>query len=108
MKAKAKMNMLMKLLSFKPDWLDHLKRSAVLDGDAVFLHQQSQDMLSGVHATVSHLCYVVNAVTSRLNGSSCKRLSVRACCQAQYAKQEVPFESDVVRTSCWMRQSGAW
>lgn len=34
-----------------PTWVRHLERNAVLDGDAIFLHQQSQDMLNGAPHT---------------------------------------------------------
>lgn len=35
------------IMGLKPRWMDHLTRNAVLDGDALFLHRQSQDLLSG-------------------------------------------------------------
>jgi hypothetical protein len=38
----------LKLAKLKPVWLDHLGRSELLDGDAIFLHRLSQDLTSGV------------------------------------------------------------
>jgi Pheophorbide a oxygenase len=48
-------NKKLKLAKMKPVWLDHLGRSELLDGDAIFLHRVSQDLTSGVfrHA---HAC----------------------------------------------------
>lgn len=35
-----------------PAWLTHLNRNAVLDGDGIFLHRQSQDQLQGALSAV--------------------------------------------------------
>jgi hypothetical protein len=39
------------MMKLRPVWMTHLERNAVLDGDGIFLHQQSQDMLSGAPHT---------------------------------------------------------
>lgn len=35
------------LFNAKPEWIKHMERNAVLDGDGIFLHAQSQDLLAG-------------------------------------------------------------
>jgi hypothetical protein len=35
-----------RLLALRPRWSMHLERNAVLDGDGIFLHKISRDMLA--------------------------------------------------------------
>ena len=35
------------LAALNPVWKDHMLRSSVLDGDAIFLHRQTIDILNG-------------------------------------------------------------
>ena len=87
MKAKAKKNILAKLTNYKPKWLDHLRRSAVLDGDAVFLHQQSQDMLSGAQPRLQKRNFILLEfkLPVQIQLQACMPMTTVALCTVELA-----------------------
>ena len=49
------------LFNAKPEWIKHMERNAVLDGDGIFLHAQSQDLLAGANVLCVHMQACKNA-----------------------------------------------
>ena len=98
-----------KLLSaLNPTWKDHITRSTVLDGDAIFLHRQTIDILNGaspVRSCDSAAQMLISGIPSAIHCMAC----TQACgllCQLDSACDETRVESDAATVDRACKTSG--